>query len=60
MQAYAVGTDSADQMEACQDLRSQLQTQEGAAIPFCLISDKSIHGDYRQLGACEVNLQVKS
>ena len=60
MQAYAVGASSAEQVEACQDIRDQLHSPEGALIPFCLVSDKSPSGDYQQLGLCEVNLQVTS
>ena len=59
LQAYAVGANSTEQAEACQDIRDQLHSPEGTLIPFCLVSDKSLSGDYRQLGLCEVNLQVK-
>ena len=57
-QAYAVGTASHEQVEACQDVRSQLQSPDGAVVPFCLVSDKSSHGDYNQIAMCEINLQV--
>lgn len=58
LQAYAVGMHTTEQVRARQDVQSQLQSSEGAVIPFCLVSDKSLHGDYRQLGLCNVNLQV--
>jgi len=64
LQAYAVGSNSSQHLAAQQEVQSQLQSPEGAAIPICLVCDRSPEGtlaaekDYHQLGFGEINLQV--